>query len=491
MRAREGSGLAFGFALVYGASWAALGWAMPKVPIAWGLAGVGFVCALYLCFVFFIRDRAPWNHRPFLLCLLVVAAASRFALFGVPPETLSDDVYRYLWDGKVQLEGINPYRFAPADEELAPLREDFHAKINHPGLRTIYPPAAQLLFALGYLLAGNRLVGLRCIYLLLELLTAWWLLEVIGEGRGGGSAERSRDPGAAAAEGKSNTRLMPSAVTEPDEEARQGGLPSDIWQKMGSCRGAIFVYLFSPLVLVETYVGMHIDVAGMAFLAGAYRFATRRAPHAALALLVAAVLVKYIALAAAPVVVTMLVRSHTSSRSGVRPRDLGKWTAWSLGVAAVLFLPYVSAGLAMFESLTVYSLHWDFNAPIHWLFLRLAGKSGPFLRGIVFLGLLGYILHRRDGPPRKIVWSVMALVLTGPAVFPWYLLTLVPFLALDLTLGGLAVTLLPFLSYLVLIDAHGAGVRQESLWVRFVVYLPVMVGLAVDLRRRRCTGERK
>lgn len=65
---------------------------------------------------------------------------------GVP--ALSDDVYRYVWDGRVQLHGLHPYRYAPVDPALAGLRDDDWSKINHPEVATIYPPGAEALFAL-------------------------------------------------------------------------------------------------------------------------------------------------------------------------------------------------------------------------------------------------------------------------------------------------------------------------------------------------------
>ncbi|HEY0139249.1 MAG TPA: hypothetical protein VGF48_00055 [Thermoanaerobaculia bacterium] len=89
--------------------------------------------------------------------VLLIAIALRALLF-VPEPRLSGDVYRYLWDGKVLAYGVNPYRYAPDDERLSHLREPWHARINHPELRTIYPPHAQLLFALVHQLWSWRLL---------------------------------------------------------------------------------------------------------------------------------------------------------------------------------------------------------------------------------------------------------------------------------------------------------------------------------------------
>ena len=80
--------------------------------------------------------------------LLAVAIAARLALFPVTP-TLSDDVWRYVWEGKVVAHGGDPYHQAPADPALAPLRDRVvHPRINHPDLATIYPPFAIAGFAL-------------------------------------------------------------------------------------------------------------------------------------------------------------------------------------------------------------------------------------------------------------------------------------------------------------------------------------------------------
>ena len=79
--------------------------------------------------------------------VLVVALAERLPALAGPP-FLSSDLYRYIWDGRVQLAGINPYRYIPAAPALAPFRDT--VIFDHINRRfyapTIYPPAAQMLF---------------------------------------------------------------------------------------------------------------------------------------------------------------------------------------------------------------------------------------------------------------------------------------------------------------------------------------------------------
>lgn len=87
------------------------------------------------------------------MIVFAVALAARVPLLLAPP-SLSDDVYRYVWEGRVIAHGGNPYVQAPAHPALAPLRDEaIHARVNHPELATIYPPLAEAGFALVALLS--------------------------------------------------------------------------------------------------------------------------------------------------------------------------------------------------------------------------------------------------------------------------------------------------------------------------------------------------
>ena len=78
--------------------------------------------------------------------VLAIAVALRVLLLFSEP-LLSGDVYRYLSDGRVLASGHNPYAYTPTDP-----------RINHPEIRSIYPPHAQLLFALVHQLTAWRLL---------------------------------------------------------------------------------------------------------------------------------------------------------------------------------------------------------------------------------------------------------------------------------------------------------------------------------------------
>ena len=110
---------------------------------AFWLALVG-LSALYGIAVFWTLRQKSGSVRTLILFGLLF----RLTMWN-SPVSLSDDIYRYVWDGRVQLAGINPYRYAPEEDSLASLRDStIYTAINHRQIPTIYPPLAQTFFAL-------------------------------------------------------------------------------------------------------------------------------------------------------------------------------------------------------------------------------------------------------------------------------------------------------------------------------------------------------
>src|SRR5437879_12021826 len=116
-----------------------------------------------------IKARAA---RSTLLIVIVFATLFRLSLLFSPPY-LSDDVYRYVWDGKVQAAGINPYRYLPSDEALAALRDAaVYPNINRADYAmTVYPPVAQMFFFAATRL-GENVTAMKLALLACEAATA-------------------------------------------------------------------------------------------------------------------------------------------------------------------------------------------------------------------------------------------------------------------------------------------------------------------------------
>ena len=84
-----------------------------------------------------------------------VAVLTRLALLGMEP---GDDIWRYLWEGGIQLQGFSPYALTPDAAALEALRASWWSLINHPDTTAIYPPLAQLLFRLHAAVAQQALL---------------------------------------------------------------------------------------------------------------------------------------------------------------------------------------------------------------------------------------------------------------------------------------------------------------------------------------------
>ncbi len=93
----------------------------------------------------YLAERAPPKRALWLILGLAIVLRGYVLLFD---PLLSSDIYRYVWDGRVQAAGINPYRYFPADEALAFLRDGtIFPHINRADTAvTIYPPVAQFFF---------------------------------------------------------------------------------------------------------------------------------------------------------------------------------------------------------------------------------------------------------------------------------------------------------------------------------------------------------
>jgi alpha-1,6-mannosyltransferase len=103
-----------------------------------GLQGVVYLAAVW----------AAWNGRSrrIILGVAAVAAFMRVAIMFAPPY-LSSDIYRYVWDGRVEGAGFNPYAYPPSDPRLDRLRDsDIFPQIGSPYAPTIYPPVAEAIF---------------------------------------------------------------------------------------------------------------------------------------------------------------------------------------------------------------------------------------------------------------------------------------------------------------------------------------------------------
>ena len=337
---------------------------------------------------------------------------------------VSDDVYRYMWDGRVQQFGHNPYESAPADPALAHLHTASTALIDPTSARlpAIYPPAAQLFFR-GVTTLHESVTMMVTAIVLCDLLTAlvlWrWLIS------------QRRNP----------------------------------WW--------VLAYAWHPLVALEGAGGGHIDVVGtLLIVVSAYALSARRSLVASLALAVA-FSVKFL-----PVVLIPLLWDR------VRRRDI----AIAVGVVILLYLPFSDGLRPPVGSLGVYAEQWRFNGPLFAWIELLAGTVGAVVIAVgggVAVAAVARVRLARDAPEAW-AWPVATTLFLLPAVYPWYLVWLTPFLTTRGTWPLAVWCLASLVTYVVWASELGGAGWVLPVWVQPLEYgLVVVVGLAGWLLGRR------
>src|SRR5207253_5010451 len=111
--------------------------------------------------------------------MILFAVLFRLSLLFSAPY-LSDDIYRYVWDGRVQAARINPYRYIPADPALAQLRDDkIYPRINRRDYaHTIYPPAAEAVYFLTTRISES-VTWMKATMVLFEGIAVWAIAQLL------------------------------------------------------------------------------------------------------------------------------------------------------------------------------------------------------------------------------------------------------------------------------------------------------------------------
>jgi hypothetical protein len=360
--------------------------------------------------------------------ILIGAAALRLLLLLSEP-TLSSDLYRYVWDGRVQAAGINPYLHVPTADELVRLRDvEVWPHINRANYAvTIYPPVAQLVF-LAVTRLGENVMVMKLGLLLFEAVAVAAIIVLL--------------------------------------------------QRLDKPTTHVAAYAWHPLPVWEIAGNGHVDAAMLAFLLVGLVVYLRGRMLMAGALVTLGALVKPLAILVLP----MLWRPWS-----------WRLPLCVAATVALAYLPYLSAGWGVFGFLTGYvreeGLTSGSGFKLLWLVQQVIGPLGSgaaatyLLVSAVLLSALGLaIAFRSDRSAyasiRAAAWLLtLFLVLISPN-YPWYFLVLAPFLALAPSATAWVLTSASVLFYNVVPNDV-----LPAYEVRIGVFtVAVLVALAHDLR---------
>nr|MBA2483878.1 hypothetical protein [Nitrosomonas sp.] len=110
-----------------------------------------------------------------IMLILVISLLARIAMIGMP---VSDDIYRYLWEGKIIVAGESPYQYPADHSQYVSLRDSYWMEMNHKDKLTAYPPLAELMFAVISNIAYSPL-AFKALFILADLCLIWVLISIL------------------------------------------------------------------------------------------------------------------------------------------------------------------------------------------------------------------------------------------------------------------------------------------------------------------------
>ena len=128
--------------------------------------------AAFAAYLYAVVKVVRWSGPPSRAMLWIVlgfGVACRLVVVHAPP-SLSTDMYRYVWDGRLTCHWINPFRWSPWDPRLSQFRDGvIWQPLEYKYYQTVYMPVSQLFFALGYALFHDNLIGFKLMYAALDI----------------------------------------------------------------------------------------------------------------------------------------------------------------------------------------------------------------------------------------------------------------------------------------------------------------------------------
>ncbi|OGW87477.1 MAG: hypothetical protein A3A81_03845 [Omnitrophica bacterium RIFCSPLOWO2_01_FULL_45_10b] len=375
------------------------------------------------------------SNRRAVFWILLIGLLCRIAF--LPSNLIQEtDPYRYVWDGQTVLKGENPYEHSPKEafwnqrvpgEKAAPEIIETFQRINHAGIKTIYPPLAQMLFAVSQFLSPWKLDSWRFMILLAEV-----------------------------------GILMTLAFS---------------LRKLGLRQEWILLYAWSPLVLKEFSNSLHLDVFAVLFLTLTVWAAIRRRILWAFAFLALASGIKLFPIALMPLLCVWIW--------AIAPKEVVKGSLLFGAILTGFYLPFASAGSSLFEGLGRFAGEWQVNAGIFgfiktwFLGMRPFASHAEWLSrttvSVLFVALtiqtIQWLKFRENVEAflKASLVVIAGLFFLAPTGNPWYFTWVFPFLAFTPSRALILFSGLAFLYYLDFYFEY-QGMRQAFSFVKLFEY---------------------
>ena len=393
------------------------GAAGPSFLIPLAVAGITYLIAIRE----FFQTQTYLPHVVF--ACLALAALWRIPFLITPPGS-DDDIHRYLWDGRVQRLGYNPYTVIPADPALAALHTPETRGLNNPEVPSPYPAGAQLFFR-GVTAISESIFAFKLAFVACDLAIVLVLLDML--------------------------------------------------RRAGQKQHWILAYAWHPLVATNVVGSGHIDILGALLLLVSTAALARRWRMIAATVFALAVAVKFLPLVLAPLywrrlrIRDALAAALVFGLLYLPFLEHGRIPIGSLGTYVQRFRfndpvfatlarvasPQIVVGLAVLAGLVTAA----------WLRSKPPGCCAD-----------------------KWAWPMAASLACAPVVYPWYLLWLLPFLRSTSTLPLIIWTVSILATYIVWHLRSLGHEWQVPAWVLLLEYGSVGIAAAIVLLRRMATA---
>ncbi len=382
--------------------------------------------ALFAAYYFLIRSYSVSNFKLLLISGILFRI---LLLFSVP--NLSDDVYRFIWDGRLLANGVNPFHQLPAEviksSAIPGITNELYRQLNSPGYYTIYPPVLQSIFWLSAKASGTLSGAIVCMKIII-------LLAEIG-----------------------TMLLLPLVLVRLQ-------LPKHL----------SLLYFLNPLVITELTGNVHFDAIMIFFLVLAFLLLLQNKLHVSAIFLGLSISSKLI-----PVVFIPLIIKKLGWKQGLLHSAISGF------VTIALFAVIIDKAtvLHFLESINLFLSHFEFNASLYYL-IRWIGTivtgyniiafAGPLLSVIAaviicIISFLGNaISNRRFFTKALFILTVYYLFAT--TVHPWYICMPVMITACTAYRYAMVWSYLVTLSYY----AYHSNPVQENLWLVSLSYLAML-----------------
>lgn len=348
--------------------------------------------------------------------ILLISLLARILIMGMP---VSDDVYRYLWEGKIIAAGESPYQYPADHAHYVSYRDYYWEKMNHKDKLTAYPPLAELLFASVSSIAYSTW-AFKFLFVLADLCVVWILINILS--------------------------------------------------LRGADVRASLLYALNPIPLFAIAGEAHFDVMLVLAMLLSLLCVEKKAFAWAWIWLGIAIQIKIIAVALIPL---FLWRCH--------------WQyAWLTFIPLALPSLYFLDSLpGLFEGLWTFGVMNAFNGPIHGpvTYLLKGNIAGASLVIFMLYGFITlWVIWAVKTPTKAAYLLIASLVLLSPVVHYWYILWVIPFVALYPSLSWLVLTLTSSVYFTSTFSVENGEGWSFPFWAMCLMWLPFLLVLSYELR---------